>query len=512
MTIGLWIAISLVSGEFSQVLAANNVSNKNKNQMNSGKSSAALENRQSHKESQLASGRAPSIASSKKPPECTIGRKFDLALIRYSDGYQGALPLILALGYTKAYYADGSGDWDSIISSQLTVDGKPAVLNFDLHLDEASEGPQSLGYAEEHRKKGENYVRYVYYEPIWAFDVLTDGPHVLKFAVTTKYGGTGSDSVPILVRNIPDKTPPTIQIVSPAQAETVSEKILIKINATDDKAGVRQVEITPGNGTPVTIYDPPYELYWDTKDVLDGNYYISVRAVDVDENVGTAKVQVKVDNSLKDETPPVVEIVSPQDRDTVSKTVLIKVNVSDDGGLMKVKIAAGDDASVSLAEPPYQLSWDTNKVPDGNCSITVVATDKAGNESTAKVQITVQNNDPVASGIQARLNAGQGQGRPQNVPENLSPPEVTITSPADGDTVKGFVQIQLQTSGDIDQIEIQLPSGETAYPMKKLPYQWNWDSTETPDGSCTLKAKVKDKSGNEASTQLHLIVQNQEAP
>lgn len=61
---------------------------------------------------------------------------------------------------------------------------------------------------------------------------------------------------------------------------------------------------------------------------------------------------------------------------------------------------------------------------------------------------------------------------------------------------------------EVDTIEIRLPSGEVAYPMKKLPYTWNWDSTQVSSGSYGIEAIVTDKSGKTASAKIQLNVQN----
>ena len=61
----------------------------------------------------------------------------------------------------------------------------------------------------------------------------------------------------------------------------------------------------------------------------------------------------------------------------------------------------------------------------------------------------------------------------------------------------------------MDMIEIKLPSGESAYPMKnKVPYTWNWDTKGVPDGAHELRATVCDKENNCVSTQIGVTVAN----
>jgi hypothetical protein len=72
-----------------------------------------------------------------------------------------------------------------------------------------------------------------------------------------------------------------------------------------------------------------------------------------------------------------------------------------------------------------------------------------------------------------------------------------------------MIQVNATNDAGIDTIEIHLPSGEVAYPMKnKLPYQWNWDSTSVADGTYAIKAVACDHAGHCGSSEVRIFVQN----
>ena len=99
-----------------------------------------------------------------------------------------------------------------------------------------------------------------------------------------------------------DKTPPTVEILSPSEGETVSEKITISARATDN-VGVKTVEysIDGGAWNPMTLVegstkDGVWNGAWDTNSVYDGEHKITVKATDASKNVGEDSTAVTTDN------------------------------------------------------------------------------------------------------------------------------------------------------------------------------------------------------------------------
>ena len=209
---------------------------------------------------------------------------------------------------------------------------------------------------------------------------------------------------------------------------------------------------------------------------------------DKDQVIASAATQPTVGQKLT------VEILSPKDNQEISGIVHVVAKTNSDKGFDKIRIApaCGNDGQPEFkAGQPYEMDWDTTACPNHWYYLRVYALNNPDTavESTS-IKVTVNNQQ-----------GGGAQGQPS--------PEVSIVSPSDGDTVKGMVPIELKTSGDVDQIEIALPDGATAYPMKnKLPYAWNWDSTDVSDGSYPITAKVTDKLGASKQARITVTVQN----
>jgi hypothetical protein len=93
-----------------------------------------------------------------------------------------------------------------------------------------------------------------------------------------------------------------------------------------------------------------------------------------------------------DTTPPTTSITSPANGATVSGTITISANASDNVGVTNVEFYRGTTLIGSDASSPYSVSWNTTLVANGSYSLTSKAYDAAGNSGTsAAVNVTVNN-------------------------------------------------------------------------------------------------------------------------
>ena len=96
-----------------------------------------------------------------------------------------------------------------------------------------------------------------------------------------------------------------------------------------------------------------------------------------------------------DTTPPTVSMTAPANGATVSGTVTVSANATDDGPMSNVQFqldGANFGAPVSGAGPNYQISWDTTTTTSAPHMLTAVAADAAGLKTTsASISVTVSN-------------------------------------------------------------------------------------------------------------------------
>jgi len=92
--------------------------------------------------------------------------------------------------------------------------------------------------------------------------------------------------------------------------------------------------------------------------------------------------------------------------------------------------------------------------------------------------------------------------------DDVTPPEVSITAPADGATVSGSVQVIADASDDtaIDRVEVTA-DGELIGSARSAPYEVTWNTSESDPGERELVAEAYDTAGNAATAAINVVVE-----
>ena len=135
---------------------------------------------------------------------------------------------------------------------------------------------------------------------------------------------------------------------------------------------------------------------------------------------------------------------------------------------------------------PYSVSWSTSGVANGSHALTVIIFDLAGNSITsAAVGVSVNN---VA----------------------VSPPTISITSPASGASLQGTVSISATAAGtaSIATVQFQLDGSNLGSALTTAPYSVVWNTTTAMNGTHRLTATATDSLGNAASSSPLIVTVN----
>ncbi len=97
-----------------------------------------------------------------------------------------------------------------------------------------------------------------------------------------------------------------------------------------------------------------------------------------------------------DTTPPTVSITNPTAGETVSGTIPVAANATDNVAVAQVQFQLdGKPLGQPVTGSPYTISWDTTTATAGSHTLSAVATDTSGNTgASANVSVTVQNPAP----------------------------------------------------------------------------------------------------------------------
>ena len=204
-----------------------------------------------------------------------------------------------------------------------------------------------------------------------------------------------------------DTEAPTVSIVEPTGGEKVSGLVPVDVDVFDN-IGVTETELWVGNTRVAIDTTEPFAFTWDSNGVENGQANLIVRAYDVAGNVGISDtVTVNVDNveepapnpddtepptGTQDDEPPTVQLINPV-AGNVSGRVTITVNASDNFGSSGITlfIYVDNELISNGTGSTLSTSWNSRpkRIKKGLHVIKAVASDAAGNSSTASVTVNV---------------------------------------------------------------------------------------------------------------------------
>ncbi|MFW1782746.1 beta strand repeat-containing protein, partial [Acinetobacter seifertii] len=212
---------------------------------------------------------------------------------------------------------------------------------------------------------------------------LTDGPHTITVTATDPAGNVGTGSAVLTV----DTTAPVVALndvlsndSTPALTGTVTDPTATVVVTVD---GVNYPATNNGDGT--------WTLADNTLPVLaDGPHTITVTATDPAGNVGTGSAVLTVDT-----TAPVVAL---NDVLTNDSTPALTGTVTDPTATVVVTVDGVNYPATNNGDGTWTLADNTlPTLTDGPHTITVTATDPAGNVGTGSAVLTVDTTAPVVA-------------------------------------------------------------------------------------------------------------------
>ncbi len=202
--------------------------------------------------------------------------------------------------------------------------------------------------------------------------------------------------------------------------------------------------------------------------------------------------QVLMGAGSGDSTPPDVTLTTPSTGATVSGTTTVSANATDNVGVAAVQFQVdGINIGAEDTASPYSVSWNTTGTANGAHTVTALARDSSNNwRISSAVSVTVSN---VASG-------------------DTTQPNVSMTSPANGATVSGSVNVSASASDNVGVTGVQflLDGANIGGEDTTSPYAVSWTTTGASNGGHTLTAVARDAAGNtRTASAVSVTVQNQ---
>ena len=188
-----------------------------------------------------------------------------------------------------------------------------------------------------------------------------------------------------------DTQAPSVVISSPGGG-TVGGAVAVNVGASDN-VGVTRVDLLVNGVAFASDSTSPYAFSWDSSKVPDGNATLVAQAFDSAGNSASSKpVVVTVANSVTtttvDSTPPIVKISNPANGAKVNGQVTINVTSSDNVAVASVTLLIDGAVKSTGNSASMSYRWNASKVASGAHTISAVAKDKSGNQTTAAIQVS----------------------------------------------------------------------------------------------------------------------------
>jgi len=193
---------------------------------------------------------------------------------------------------------------------------------------------------------------------------------------------------------------------------------------------------------------------------------------------------------VEDIISPSVSITNPTDSQDVSGTFTVNVDSSDNVAVSNVELYADNLFYDQKSSEPYDFLVDAATMSEGTLVLKAVSYDTSDNFASSQINVNVI---------------------PEIVNEDITPPDVSIVSPSDGDIVNGRVSVLVSASDSsgVDFVRIFV-DGNLKKTLSDTPYSYTWNTNQVSTGIHSITAQAYDTMGisNEDSISVELQKEN----
>ncbi len=208
---------------------------------------------------------------------------------------------------------------------------------------------------------------------------------------------------------IPDTTPPTVSINSPADGAKINSDTTILVGASD-LYGISKVELYINGQLYNTDYsgeNEVYSFYWDLTNYENGPYDLTAKAFDTSDNTNTDLVSVTVE---KDTNEPAIQIIYPVDGSTMLEK-FIQVTTETSENTIQVDFYIKGDYKATDTAAPFTYKFNSQPYDSQTISIKTVAFSSTGLSAENTSIVTIGGSDDDESETRTQCNDNKDNDR-----------------------------------------------------------------------------------------------------
>lgn len=287
-----------------------------------------------------------------------------------------------------------------------------------------------------------------------------------------------------------DRTPPSVPTGLSATALSSSQISLSWTASTDLDNNPSQLRYgVYRNGTLVAVTAAGVTSFINTGLTASTTYSYTIRASDPAGNASSQSSAVQATTpSLKDTTPPTVPTSLAVAGVSSSTVSLVWISSTDNVGvagysIFRAGVLIGTSSTASYTDPGL--------APSTTYSYTVSAYDAAGNSSAQTAAVSATTAALVTQG-----------------------PTVSITSPANNQTVSGVITVAASATDSLGivGVQFQLDGTSLGAEVTTPPYSISWNTSSTTNATHLLTAIARDSAGNRNTSSAVTVTVSSASP
>lgn len=289
----------------------------------------------------------------------------------------------------------------------------------------------------------------------WDATAVPLGSHRLTARATDSAGNIGETEIEITLAE-----PITVAFAAPSGLDPVRGQVPIEFAVTS-LAGVAQLELALDGMALGSAVAPPWTFAWDTAAVATGPHTLTATVYDLAGRSEEVELEIWVG--------VFIHLPSPEEGATVGGIITLDPVIRGPDRILQVDYALDGDLLKTVTGDSYAFQWDATAVPYGEHTLTIRATDAAGNSDEYQRALVFD--------------------------EAIT---IEFTSPRAGDLERlgGEVLVEVDASAlaGLERVEFLL-DGDLMMTFQSAPFRHTWDTATAATGPHTWTATAYDANG-----------------